>query len=76
MFSHFRLIPFLVGLGSAMMVFLVWKPSKQVITEYPHPVKGEKNIYRDPNHTCYTYTTHEVDCDANEATLKDYPIQG
>jgi len=65
-----------MGLGTALTAFLVWKPSKQVITKFPHPTEGEKNVYKDPNQTCYTYTTHEVDCDANESTIKDYPIQG
>lgn len=76
MLSHFRVIPFFMGIGAALAVFLVWKPSQQIITKYPHPTEGEKNIYKDPNQTCYTYTTHEVDCDANESTMKDYPIQG
>lgn len=76
MFGHFRPIPFLLGLASAAAVFLVWKPEKQVITKYPHPKEGEKYTYRDANKTCYTYTVHEVDCDANESSLKDYPIQG
>lgn len=76
MFSHFRLFPFLVGLAVGFIVFLIYKPEKQVINQYPHPSDTSKKVFRDPNGNCYTYSTHEVDCDANEATLKDYPVQG
>lgn len=54
---------------------MVYKPQKQVIRQYPHPKEVGTKTFKDPNGTCYTYTTHEVDCDANEATLQDYPIQ-
>ena len=76
MLNQFRLLPFLAGLAVGFLVFLIYKPQKQIITKYPHPEDGKGKIYRDPNHTCYTYSVHEVDCDANEATLKDYPVQG
>ncbi len=76
MLSHFRLVPFLLGLAIAGLVFLVYKPQKQVIHQYPHPTDAEGKVYRDPNGTCYKYSVHEVNCDANEATLKEYPLQG
>lgn len=75
MLSHFRLVPFLLGLGAALLVFLVYKPEKQVIRQYPHPQDAKDRVFKDQNGTCYRYTSHEVDCDANEGTLKDYPIQ-
>jgi hypothetical protein len=75
MLNHFRLLPFLAGLAVAFLVFLVYKPQKQVIRQYPHPKDAESKIFKDPNGTCYKYTSHEVNCDANEATLTDYPIQ-
>ncbi len=75
MLSHFRLVPFLLGIGAALLVFWVYKPEKQVIRQYPHPQDAKDRIFKDPNGTCYRYTAHEVDCDANEGTLKDYPIQ-
>jgi len=53
----------------------VYKPEKQVIHQYPHPSEASKKVFRDHNGACYTYTSHAVDCDANEGTLKDYPIQ-
>lgn len=55
---------------------MIYKPQKQVIHQYPHPEDAKTKIFRDPNGTCYKYMSHEVDCNANEATLKDYPIQG
>lgn len=68
-------MPFLLGIGAALLVFWVYKPEKQVIRQYPHPQDAKDRIFKDPNGTCYRYTAHEVDCDANEGTLKDYPIQ-
>jgi hypothetical protein len=76
MLSHFRLLPFLAGILIASLVFLVYKPQQQIIKKYPHPTDTEGKVYKDPNGTCYRYSVHEVNCDANEATLKDYPIQG
>ena len=76
MLAHFRLLPFLLGIGLASIVFMVYKPEKQIIHKYPHPIKSENLVFKDHNNTCYKYTSHEVDCDANEATLTDYPVQG
>ena len=76
MISHFRLFPFLAGLAIASVVFMIYKPEKQIICQYPHPSDSAGKVYKDPNGMCYKYATHEVNCDANEATLKDYPIQG
>lgn len=76
MFDHFRFIPFISGLAIGVVVSLFYKPEKQIIHQYPHPSEATDKVFKDPNGTCYKYSSHEVDCDANEATLKDYPIQG
>jgi hypothetical protein len=76
MLSHFRLLPFLAGLLLASLIFLVYKPQQQIIKKYPHPNDNDGKVYNDPNRPCYKYSVHEVNCDANEATLKDYPVQG
>jgi hypothetical protein len=76
MFDHFRFIPFISGLVIGVIVSLFYKPEKQIIHQYPHPSEATDKVFKDPNGTCYKYSSHEVDCDANEATLKDYPIQG
>jgi hypothetical protein len=76
MIAHFRLLPFLAGVAIASLIFLVYKPEKQVIRQYPHPSEAKEKVFRDQNKACYKYTSHEVDCDANEENLKDYPLQG
>jgi hypothetical protein len=76
MLNHFRILPFLGGILLAILVFAVYKPQKQEVKEYPHPKDVKEKVFKDPNGTCYSYTVHEVGCDANEGTLKDYPIQG
>jgi hypothetical protein len=75
MLNHFRILPFLAGLcvGAAFLFF--YKSSKTLIYEYPHPQNGIDRVYRDKNGACYTYTSEEVNCDANEKSLKPYPIQ-
>lgn len=75
MFDHFRFIPFLVGLVAGFVVFLIYKPEKKEIKKYPHPSEATQNIYKDSNNMCYKYTSHEVNCDTNEGTMTDYPIQ-
>lgn len=75
MLSHFRLIPFILGLVAGFLIYSVYKPQKQTILQYPHPDDSKDKIYRDKNNTCYSYSVHEVDCDVNERTLKDYPLQ-
>ncbi len=75
MLNHFQILPFIVGIGFGILALYFYTPEKTVIVEYPHPREMEKKVYRDKNGICYTYSSHEVDCDANEATLKEYPIQ-
>jgi hypothetical protein len=76
MIGRFRLFPFVLGLIAGGIALSFYKPEKQVILQYPHPSDTDTKIFRDPNKICYKYTSHEVDCDANERTLKDYPVQG
>ena len=76
MFGHFRLLPFIAGIDVGILIFSVYTPNKQVIRQYPHPSESDKKVFKDPNGTCYKYTSHEVNCDVNEGTLRDYPVQG
>lgn len=76
MFDHFRVIPFLLGIFIGGIVLYFYKPTREVVKDYPHPKDAKDKIFKDPSGTCYTYTSHEVSCSANESTLKDYPIQG
>jgi hypothetical protein len=72
---HFRLIPLVAGLVIGWLIAHFYKPEKKIIHEYPHPSDARNKIYRDHNNTCYSYESHEVDCDSNEGTLRDYPVQ-
>ena len=72
---HFKLIPLLAGLAVGALVAHVYKPERQIIHQYPHPSESKSKVFKDHNDVCYTYTSHEVNCDANEATLVDYPVQ-
>lgn len=56
------------------MIFY-YEPSKTTILEYPHPQNVNERVYRDKNGVCYKYTSKKVDCDSNEGTLRQYPIQ-
>jgi hypothetical protein len=76
MIGHFRLFPFLAGVAIAAVVFMIYKPEKQIIHKYPHPSDAASKIFKDPNGVCYKYSSRDVNCDANEATLKEYPVQG
>jgi hypothetical protein len=75
MLSHFRVIPFLLGLVIGIFIYFVYKPEKKLIQQYPKPGEENSKVFRDKNGTCYSYTSHEVNCDANESTLFDFPIQ-
>ena len=56
-------------------MLLCYKAPRKTIYEYPHPQNVNERVYRDENGVCYKYSAKKVDCDANEATLRQYPIQ-
>lgn len=75
MFAYFEFKPFLIGLAFGVLLLLFFRPPKETIYKYPHPKTVEQLVYRDNNNACYKYKVSEVDCDKNEGTLKDYPLQ-
>jgi hypothetical protein len=75
MLKHIRCIPFTVGVLVGVAVLLFYKAPRKVVYEYPHPQNVNDRVYRDENGVCYKYNSQKVGCDANEATLKQYPIQ-
>jgi hypothetical protein len=75
MLRHFRGTPFLVGIALGLVVLYTYKQPKQIVYDYPHPHNLKEKVYKDLNGVCYTYTVEEVGCDANEGTLRPYPIQ-
>lgn len=75
MFKHFTLIPFLVGLAVGTFVLFFFKSEPTILMKYPHPSNVDGRTYKDKNDVCYRYTSKEVNCDENELTLKQYPLQ-
>ena len=75
MLKHLRLIPFIAGLAIGVAMLLYYKPPRKTVYEYPHPQNVNERVYRDENGVCYKYSANKVDCDANEGTLRAYPIQ-
>lgn len=76
LYKQFKVIPFILGfvLGFLLLRFVKFEPPK--VYDYPHPDTVKNRVYRDKNGVCYRYTSMEVSCDKNEATLKPYPLQG
>jgi hypothetical protein len=74
MLKHIRLQPLLFGIVFGVIGILFVKPEKNVIYKYPTPENSEKIIYKDKNGVCYTYKSNQVDCDKNEAKLKNFPL--
>jgi hypothetical protein len=75
MYQHFRIMPFLAGLAVGFALLFWYQAPAKIIYEYPHPQNVRERVYRDTNGVCYSYTAQKVGCDANEATLKPYPLQ-
>lgn len=75
MLHHLKLVPFAAGLIVGLFLLFFYTTPPIVIYTYPNP-KGDTHIYKDKNASCYTYSSKEVNCDANEGTLRPYPIQG
>jgi hypothetical protein len=75
MLQHFRIIPFLVGCMVGGLMFFFYKPPPSIVYEYPHPDNVKNRVYSDKNKVCYKYNAQEVDCNANESTIKQYPMQ-
>jgi hypothetical protein len=76
LFDFFHWIPFVIGMAlGALYLYLGGRGIHEVIYKYPHPSTVDALVYKDPNGACYRYKVEEVDCDKNERTLRDYPLQ-
>lgn len=71
-----RPVPLLAGLALGCYVVFGYNQPKREIFDYPHPTNNKDAVYKDPTGACYKYTSKEVDCDANEKTLQQFPVQG
>jgi hypothetical protein len=76
MLHHIKLVPFAAGLVVGLFLLFFYTTPSLVIYQYPHPQDKETRIYKDKNAACYSYSSTEVSCDANEGTLRPYPLQG
>jgi hypothetical protein len=75
MIKHFRIIPFLIGASIGLYLVYNFHSDTPTVFRYPSPENVDKLTYRDKNGVCYKYKSTEVDCNKNEKTLKQYPIQ-
>ena len=75
MLKHIRLLPFIAGIGVGIFLIFFYNVPPKIVYEYPHPQNIHERVYRDTNGICYTYSAKKVECDANEGTLRPYPIQ-
>ncbi len=75
MLERFHLLPFLAGIVVGIFLITTFKSETPVVMRYPHPDNVNGRIYKDKNNICYQYKSNVVDCDANEETLKPYPLQ-
>ena len=75
MFNYFEWMPFFAGLVFGIFLLFFLRYEKMTLYKYPHPNTIEKLVYRDQNGACYKYNVKEVNCDENESTLKEYPLQ-
>lgn len=67
----------MMGLGIifGIIASYVVKPEKRVIIRYPDPTNAGARIYRDNNSTCFKFSATEVNCEASEENLADFPLQ-
>jgi hypothetical protein len=76
LFDFFYVLPFSIGLTLGILyIAFGGRGAHEVIYKYPHPTTVDALVYKDPNGACYRYRVQEVNCDANEGKLKEYPLQ-
>jgi hypothetical protein len=74
MIKHIKIFPLLAGIVIGIIAVLFVKPEQKVNYKYPNPESKEPTIYKDKNGVCYRYNPKKVDCDKNEAKLKEFPL--
>lgn len=74
MLNHIKIVPLILGIVIGIIAILFVKPIQQVVYKYPTPENAGKIVYKDNNGVCYQYESTPVDCDKNEARLKEYPL--
>jgi hypothetical protein len=74
MINHIRWTPLLIGLVVGVIAIIFVKPEQSIIYKYPNPELKEPTVYKDKNGVCYRYKSTVVECDKNEAKLKEFPL--
>jgi hypothetical protein len=76
MWHHFKIIPFIVGIVVASIIFLGLKPdASERVVKWPRPENSGKVTYRDRNGLCYTYEAQITDCAKVKEVLKNYSLE-
>lgn len=73
--SWIKPLPLLFGFLLGIVAILVHRPAPLVVYKYPTPKTCGDFTYKDAVGTCFKFETKEVDCDENEAKIKDFPLQ-
>jgi hypothetical protein len=77
LFKFFHLQPFIFGLAVGISYILMGgRGAHEVIYKYPHPTTVNALVYKDHNGACYRYKVEEVNCNAHQDKLKEYPLSG
>jgi hypothetical protein len=69
-----QFFPMLLSFAIGIFFVYILKPAPMIILKYPNLENAGKLIYRDRNGTCFVYESKEVDCNANEAKIKPFPL--
>jgi hypothetical protein len=63
------------GIVIGIIAQLVIKPEQKTIVRYPEPSKADSMVFRDSNNACFKFKVTDVECNANEGDLLDFPLQ-
>jgi len=78
MLSHFKFVPFLVGIVSGIIIFFYLKPeasNADRVIKWPRPENCGKYTYRDRNGVCYVFESQITDCDKVKESLQAYTLE-
>ena len=65
----------IVGLVVGFILLRLFSIDRPIFYKWPSPDNAGKAKYKDKNGICYEYATEEVDCSANKAKIRPYPLQ-
>jgi hypothetical protein len=68
-------LPLLVGFFVGLIAIFIHKPEPLIVYKYPTPDTCHLHMYKDSAGSCFKFETVVVDCDKNEAKLKEFPLQ-